>query len=144
MPDCYVTGLGMMSYCNQTLFLSGRVGSGDGTRLDHKSHYTHAMTVTWWQFQPTIRLAHWLLYSKEYNRAPKILSLSSDIEINPGPLTTYTWLLLYYGCFYTLAVYTNCGSRPIFICSMNKFARTNTSWRHSLLRNGCGHTRLMQ
>ena len=27
----YVTGSGGMSYCNQTLFLSGRVGSGDET-----------------------------------------------------------------------------------------------------------------
>ena len=31
MLDGYVTGLGGMSYCNQTLFLSGRVGSGHET-----------------------------------------------------------------------------------------------------------------
>ena len=83
-------------------------GWGLGTKLDHRSH---AMTVTWWQFQPTICLAHWLLHTKEYNRAPKILLLSGDIEINPGPLKTYTRLLLYPGC-----VHTNCGSRLIFIC----------------------------
>ena len=31
MPDSYVTGSGRMSYHNQTLFLSGRVGSGHET-----------------------------------------------------------------------------------------------------------------
>ena len=31
MPDGYNTGSGGMSYCNQTLFLSRRVGSGDKT-----------------------------------------------------------------------------------------------------------------
>ena len=32
MPDGYITGSGGMSYCNQTLFLSVRVGSGHETR----------------------------------------------------------------------------------------------------------------
>ena len=31
MPDGYITGSGGMSYCNQTLFLSGKMGSGDET-----------------------------------------------------------------------------------------------------------------
>ena len=32
----YVTGSSGMSYCNQTLFLSGRVGSGDKTMMQVK------------------------------------------------------------------------------------------------------------
>ena len=39
MPDGYVTGSGGMSYCNQTLFLFGRVGSG------HETTHAHALII---------------------------------------------------------------------------------------------------
>ena len=39
MPDGYVTGSGGMSYCNQTLFLFRRVGSG------HETTHAHALII---------------------------------------------------------------------------------------------------
>ena len=103
----YVTGLGGMSYCNQTLFLSGRVGSGDETRArgsvhmgwgrwSHDYHMTH-MNITWLShdshdYHMTHMSITWLSHDSHEYHMTHMTHLSIMTHMTHMSITWLTWL----------------------------------------------------